>query len=63
MALSPQQIIDVYKMGQGADCCRYLICGDNGFECVKTTSLKDAIDARMNQMSAKSDNCRGIKNE
>ena len=63
MAMSPQQIIDVCKMGQGADCCRYLICSGNGFECAKTTSLKDAIDTRMNQMNAKSDNCGGVKNE
>ena len=63
MALSPQQIIDVCKMGQGADCCRYLICSGNGFECAKTTSLKDIIDTRVNQMNAKSDNCGGVKNE
>ena len=63
MALSSQQIIDVCKIGQGADCCRYLICDDNGFECAKTTSLKNAIDTRMNQMNAKSDNCGGVKNE
>ena len=63
MSLSPQQIIDVCKMGQGVDCCRYLICGGNGFECAKTTSLKDIIDTRVNQMNAKSDNCGGVKNE
>ena len=39
------------------------VCGSNGFECAKTTSLKDAIDARVNQMNAKSDNCGGVKNE
>lgn len=63
MSLSPQQIIDVCKMDKGTDCCRYLICGGNGFECAKMTSLKDAIDARINQMNAKSDNCGGVKNE
>lgn len=63
MTLLPQQIIDVCKMGQGVDCCRYLICGGNGFECTKTTSLKDIIDTRVNQMNAKSDNCGGVKNE
>ena len=63
MALSSQQIIDVGKIGQGVNCCRYLICGVNGFECAKATSLKDAIDVRVNQMNAKSDNCGGVKNE
>ena len=63
MALSPQQIIDVSKMSQGVDCCRYLIKSGNGFECAKTTSLKDIIDTRVNQMNAKSDNCGGVKNE
>lgn len=49
---------NVCKIGRGADCCKYLTVGSNGFECAKLTSLKLAIDRRDN-MNAKSDNCEG----
>lgn len=47
------------KIGQGAACCRYLMVGTKGFECGKLSSLKPVIDARVNKMNAKSDNCEG----
>lgn len=54
---------DVCKIGQGKDCCRYLMVGGNGFECGKLTVFKPIIDARVRKMSAKSDNCEGIVEE
>jgi hypothetical protein len=52
----------VCKLGQEADCCRYLVMG-GGFECVKLSSLKFTIDQRVanNQFIAKGDNCIGQK--
>lgn len=60
MALSNNHIKDVCKIGQGKDCCRYLLCGINGFECGKLGSLKEMIDSRVHHMTAKSDNCKGV---
>lgn len=53
---------DVCKMGQGADCCRYLGRGEDGWECFKESGLKATIDARVD-MTAKSDNCKGFEIE
>lgn len=47
------------KIGQGADCCKYLMMGVGGWECAKVTSLKALIDQRTN-MHAKGDNCSGF---
>ena len=53
---------DTCLIGQGVDCCRYIACGVNGFECAKhDESLKDALDANVTLMTAKSDNCNGLK--
>lgn len=49
---------NVCKLGQNADCCKYLTMGSGSFECAKITSLKSIIDARTD-MNAKSDNCEG----
>ena len=46
------------KIGQGADCCKYLVCGQNGFECEKLGTLRAWIDSR-DDMTAKGDNCEG----
>lgn len=52
---------NVCKIGQGNICCRYLIIGINGFECVKNTDMKAYLDARaaMETMVARADNCKG----
>lgn len=65
MSLSNNHIKNVCKIGQGQDCCRYLLCGANGFECGKLGSLKQIIDNKVfrNQMTAQSDNCEGVKNK
>lgn len=53
----------VCKTGQGANTCRYVICGPNGFECAKHSQLKETLDSRAEAgaMVAQSDNCEGIK--
>ena len=49
----------VCKIGQGSDCCRYIVGGADGFECAKRTSMRFAIDQRADDMRAKGDNCDG----
>lgn len=52
---------DVCKIGQGSDCCRYLMMGSGGFECAKASAMmRNAIDARASRMTAKGDNCSGF---
>ena len=34
------------RLGQGPETCRYLVCGPDGWECGKDTSLQSMIDAR-----------------
>ena len=52
---------NVCKIGQGHDCCRYMVISASGFECVKNTDLKAYLDARvlMETMVARGDNCLG----
>lgn len=52
----------VCKIGQGAACCRYVICGPNGFGCARWLSgLADQIDIRAGRgdMKAVAINCVG----
>lgn len=51
---------EICKMGQGNDCCRYIICGADGIECGKGTEFQLAIDANVSKMTAKGDNCKGL---
>ena len=55
----------ICKIGQGKDCCKYLIMGKSGFECAKfTTSTKLLIDKNWNpQKVAQGDNCAGKPSE
>jgi hypothetical protein len=52
---------NVCKIGQGNTCCRYLVIGTQGFECVKNTDMKDYLDSRvaMETMVARGNNCEG----
>jgi hypothetical protein len=52
---------NVCKIGQGNTCCRYLVIGSSGFECVKNTDMKAYLDSRvaMETMDARADNCEG----
>ena len=49
------------KIGQGAECCRYLVCGSKGFECGKLSGLKYVISAQARTMIAQGDNCDGVE--
>ena len=53
----------VCRIGQGYDCCRYLLGGAKGFECGKHTEFKALLDEKVakGEMVACSDNCGGIK--
>jgi hypothetical protein len=49
------------KIGQGAECCRYIVAGKGGITCAKLTSVKATIDNRVaaGSFTAKADNCQG----
>jgi hypothetical protein len=62
LALDKSQWTDICKLGQGQECCRYLIAGSVGFQCAKLDSeLKDQLDSRVakGKMTACGDNCEG----
>ena len=52
---------DICKIGQGHDCCRYLVMGSTGFACAKYSSAKSILDARVknHDIVARGDNCDG----
>lgn len=55
-----EHVKSVCRIGQGAQCCRYLLMGQNGFECGKQDEvMRRTIDARVIGFTAKSDNCEG----
>lgn len=49
------------KIGQGTECCKYLVCGAKGFECMRDDpENKKVIDnAWNNSKIAQGDNCKG----
>lgn len=56
---------DICKLGQGNDCCRYLVMAPTGFECGKLDpALKRTLDQRVKSraMHAWGDNCPGQVN-
>ena len=63
--MTNKQVEEVCKIGQGNDCCRYLLAGSEGFECGKLTELKSVLDKRVteNTIIAQGDNCEGIKSK
>lgn len=52
---------EVCKIGQGAACCRYLVAGPTGLECMKVRPEDQAvIDADWGkEKTAQGDNCSG----
>jgi hypothetical protein len=53
---------EVCKIGQGAECCRYLTIGAKGWSCEKTYPRGKAIIDRQvehGMWTAKGDNCDG----
>lgn len=63
VSIDKDTLKNICKIGQNEKCCRYLLCGSNGFECGKHSELKEALDNRvnLNLMVAKGDNCKGLK--
>lgn len=51
------------RIGQGADCCRYLTIGARGWDCENGTRLQATIDARVKAgtFTARAVNCDGVK--
>ena len=47
------------RLGQGAECCKYLSVSESGFNCEKLTDLGRQIEM-LTGMTAKADNCDGI---
>lgn len=59
MAELDEHVKNVCKIGQGAECCKYLLLGSGGFECGKLTA-KETIDKLWNSTkNAQGDNCEG----
>ena len=60
-----EHIENICKPGQGKSCCRYLVVGPDGLECIKKTEHKKTMDARVmfNSMVAQGDNCNGYSTE
>ena len=60
-----KHIKDTCKIGQGNDCCRYLMMGPKGFECAKFGAAKSLLDARARNkdMVAQADNCDGYSEQ
>ena len=52
----------VCKIGQGQECCRYLLGCTEGFECGKDGEFAPLLDTRVanNEMVAQGDNCDGL---
>ena len=61
--MDKEKAINICKMGQGHDCCRYLGAGMKGLECLKLTELKHFLDNRVLEgtINARGDNCEGEK--
>lgn len=58
------QVKNVCYIGQGAKCCKYLVMGSNGFECMKANPAeKKVIDTNwaIHEHVAQGDNCSGVK--
>ncbi len=51
----------ICKVGQGANCCRYLTMSSQGWSCEKKTSLRRLLDQRVEigAINARADNCGG----
>ncbi len=58
-----KQVREVCKIGQGAECCRYLTMGANGWSCEKLSEMGITLDAKAlaGSMTARADNCPGLE--
>ena len=60
LSLSKERLETVCKIGEGENCCRYIVLGVEGFCCAKNTDFKDIIDSSIGHMTAKACNCEGL---
>jgi hypothetical protein len=63
---SSSHVEEVCKIGQGAECCRYLVGSAEGMHCAKLApGLAEQIDRRhaVGAMIARGDNCPGRPGE
>ena len=60
MNIPEEHLRAVCKIGEGNKCCRYIGFSD-GWACLKHSSLKETLDARVwsKTMNARGDNCDG----
>jgi len=60
LKISEKHLKEVCKIGQGAECCRYIVLGD-ALECSKGTAVGGLLDrrARKGETTAQGDNCDG----
>ena len=63
--MTPDHAKEMCKVGQGEECCAFLLMGADGFECAKGTFAEDVINLRLAEgtMNAKGDNCSGYTEE
>ena len=60
MEITKEHLMKVCKIGQGNDCCRYVLVDPKGILCGKDDpGLKATLDSRVEKMTAKGDNCEG----
>lgn len=62
MSQLTEHVKNVCKIGQESKCCKYLVAGSQGFECMKLNPAnKNVIDTNWAQHPhvAQGDNCEG----
>lgn len=58
-----EHVQNVCRIGQGAFCCKYLVAGSMGFECMKSSLGNKAIIDRAwakDEHVSQGDNCEGV---
>lgn len=66
LIIGGRRIKELCRPGKGADTCRYLMCGPDGWECGKHQEFfRQELDRRSAEgsMGAKGDNCEGLGRE
>ena len=60
-SVTDDQVTNLCKMGQGENCCSFLVMSPDGFMCAKKTDMAGLIHHRrsLGTMTAQGDNCSG----
>lgn len=64
MLIPIEHVKQICRIGDGADCCSFLLASGKGFECAKTPGMEKLfgiliLRRGMNHMTALGDNCEG----